>query len=193
MKGLPKEVDALAKVIQAVSGLEEPQKKWVFASALSNLGIDGLPVPGRATGTGAGNGLVTPAAQGLQSFTQTAVGSQPTPKEFLRAKSPQTAVQTVACLAYYLTHYRNEPHFKTRDLTNLNTEAAGIKIGNPAQAVDNATKQSRYLTAAGAGKKQITSVGEDVVNALPDQEKVKLAEQAKPKARRVKRKAKAKA
>jgi hypothetical protein len=65
--------------------------------------------------------------------------------------------------------------FKTADLTKLNREAAQPLIGNPAQAVDNATKISQYLTQAGGGKKQITPRGEAVVDALPDREKVKAA------------------
>ncbi len=32
---------------------------------------------------------------------------------------------------------------------------------------------SKFLSQAGGGKKQITSIGEDIVNALPDQEAVK--------------------
>src|SRR2546429_7925043 len=35
------------------------------------------------------------------------------PKEFLLDKQPKTDVERVACLAYYLTHYRETPHFKT--------------------------------------------------------------------------------
>ncbi len=77
--------------------------------------------------------------------------------------------------------------FKTQDLTKLNTEAAGAKIGNSAQAVANATKISGYLAASGGGKKQITSLGEQMVNALPDQEAVRKVLAEKPKKRRVRR------
>ena len=59
------------------------------------------------------------------------------------------------------------------------------------RAVDNATKQSGYLTSAGKGKKQITALGEDVVQALPDYEKVGavlLAGKAKARRRRAKKK-----
>lgn len=172
-----KEVDALAEVLRAVQGLDESQRKWVFVSALSNLGIaitSSLHVPARSSVS-------------LGSTTN-AVGIKPgeeiSPKEFLRVKSPQTDVQTVVCLAYYMSHYRGQPHFKTKELTILNLEAAGMKIGNPSQAVDNATKQNHYLAPAGGGKKQITAFGEDVVAALPDQAAVKALEQVKPKRRK---------
>src|SRR5438105_4083846 len=44
----------------------------------------------------------------------------PTPKAFLLEKRPRTDVERVACLAYYLTHYREMPEFKTNDITKLN-------------------------------------------------------------------------
>jgi hypothetical protein len=39
----------------------------------------------------------------------------------------------------------------------------------------NATDTYHYLAKAGGGKKQITILGEEVVEALPDREKVKAA------------------
>src|SRR4051812_47013393 len=36
-----------------------------------------------------------------------------TPKEFLLEKDPKTDGERLACLAYYLTHYRDQPYFKT--------------------------------------------------------------------------------
>jgi hypothetical protein len=93
----------------------------------------------------------------------------PTPKEFLHQKQPKTDVERIACLAYYLTHFRNTPHFKTLDLGKLNTEAAQIKFSNTHYATDNATKAG-YLAAAARGSKQITSWGEQFVAALPDRD-----------------------
>ncbi|MBK9258067.1 MAG: hypothetical protein IPM42_21700, partial [Saprospiraceae bacterium] len=49
-------------------------------------------------------------------------------KEFMLEKNPQTDVERIACLAYYLTHYKNQEEFKTLDLSRLNTEAAQIKF-----------------------------------------------------------------
>ena len=96
-----------------------------------------------------------------------------TPKEFMRLKQPVTDVQRVACLAYYLARARGTAQFKTLDLTKLNTEGAGFRFSNAAVAVSNATLAG-FLAAAGGGKKQITALGEDIVDALPDQEKVKI-------------------
>ncbi len=87
-------------------------------------------------------------------------------------KQPKTDVERATCLAYYLTHYRDTPYFKTLDISKLNTEAAQVKFSNAAVAVDNATK-SRYLVAATKGNKQLSSLGEQFVLALPDRDKVK--------------------
>ena len=89
------------------------------------------------------------------------------PKEFLRDKRPATDVERVACLAYYLAHYRDTPHFKTFDISSLNTEAAQPKFSNASVAVDNA-KSTGYLVPGAKGTKQISAAGEKFVELLPD-------------------------
>jgi len=93
-------------------------------------------------------------------------------KEFIREKAPKTDIERIACLAYYLTHYRATPYFKTIDLSNLNTEAAQPKLSNAAFAVVNATNAG-LLVPAGKGAKQLSSSGELFVQALPDREAAK--------------------
>jgi hypothetical protein len=110
-----------------------------------------------------------------------------TPKQFIAQRKPSTDYQRVACLAYYLTHHRNLPQFKTADISKLATEAA-MHLSNPTVAVMHATNTYGFLVKAGAAKKQIATLGEEVVKALPDQEMVKaaIAEQA-PRRRRKRR------
>ena len=91
----------------------------------------------------------------------------PTPKDFLVEKRPTTYMDRVACLAYYLGHYRDMPHFKTTDISKLNTEAAQIKFTNASYAVRDAAK-SGYLAAVTKDTKQLTAAGEKFVEALPD-------------------------
>jgi hypothetical protein len=99
-----------------------------------------------------------------------------TPKQFIEQKQPQTDVERVACLAYYLTYTRKQAKFKTVDIEALNTEAAQTKFGStPNAAVANATSSAKYLAPAGKGMKQISSRGEHLVKALPDRESVKAA------------------
>lgn len=95
-----------------------------------------------------------------------------TPKEFLQQKAPRTDLERVACLAYYLAHYRDANSFKTLDINKLNTEAAQAKFSNASNAVENATKQG-YLAPAGKGMKQLSADGERFVDVLPDRESAK--------------------
>jgi hypothetical protein len=96
------------------------------------------------------------------------------PKEFLLKKQPQSDVERVACLGYYLAHYRDQPHFNTRDISVLNTEAAQRTFSNAAVAVSNATNYG-YLVPGIKGMKQLSAGGEMYVEALPDKEAANAA------------------
>ena len=186
--GFKDELTALGVVLEALEPLKEDKRLFVLRTTMDRLGIDSAAAGIR----------ISPAAPLTSS-----INSQPgTPiagisaKEFMKAKQPSTDVQRIACLAYYLTHNRNTTHFKTLDLTRLNTEAAGGSFSNPAVAVMHATSSYGYLAAAGGGKKQITALGEDIVTALPDQEQVKsIVAQSKSRKRKgsAKKKSKKKA
>jgi hypothetical protein len=126
------------------------------------------------------NSYSGPSASPAPSFVGSSApaafgGNKPiTAKQFLLEKEPRTDVERVACLAYYLTHYADTPHFKTLDLSRLNTEAAQPKFSNPAFAVENASKMG-YLVPAIKGTKQLSGAGERFVQALPDREAAKAA------------------
>lgn len=108
------------------------------------------------------------------------------PKDFLHEKQPSTDIERMACLAYYLCHNRDTPHFKTLDISKLNTEAAQIKFSNPAQTVRNATNAG-LLASAGKGKKLISAIGERFVDALPDRDLAK-SEMHRSRGRRTRKK-----
>lgn len=170
------ELKALGVVLEALEPLTADQRDFVIVTASARLGIAAA-----AATTGAGQG--GRHGSGLAGGTpDAAIGKDTSPRDFIKLKKPNSETQRVICLAYYLTHFRDKAHFKTRDLTNLNTEAAGLKLSNPARTVDNATLLGGYLAPAGQGNKQITPHGEDVVKALPDQEAVKaLRREDRPK------------
>jgi hypothetical protein len=114
------------------------------------------------------------------------------PKQFMMEKKPHTDTDRVACLAYYLTHHRNTNHFKTIDISRLNTEAAQLRFSNPAQAVDNAFKRG-FLALATKGHKQLSAFGEQYVQALPDREAAKaIQDQVQTRRRRVQAKSRPK-
>lgn len=114
--------------------------------------------------TGRSTSGTEPFSAGRPSFSSQLV---PGPKEFLAQKQPHTDVERIACLAYYLTHFRETPFFKTLDLAKLNTEAAYPKFPNAAYAANNAVNTG-YLAPASAGQRQISAAGEQFVQALPD-------------------------
>lgn len=163
-KALAADIQALNDVLLALEHLEDAEKSWVLQTAASRLGIS-LLAPAKPGGSGA-------AAGGARAGRGASGGE---PKDFMRQKDPENDVQRAACLAYYLTHHRATPHFKSRDLSNLNTEAAGPRL-NMSRALNNATNQNHYVTSAGGGKKQITTRGEEVVEALPDRDAAKVAD-----------------
>ena len=106
------------------------------------------------------------------------------PKDFLFQKQPATDIERAACLAFYLTHYRNVPHFKTTDISKLNTEAAQLKFSNTSYTVNNATK-SGFLAPAAKGTKQLSALGEKFVDLLPDRDAAKkVMSELRPRRRR---------
>jgi hypothetical protein len=173
------ELEALGTILGVLEPLDDEKRRFVLKTAYERLGIANPVTPkagdAPANARNAGGSGVTPNFATLDGVT---------PKAFLKAKKPITDVQRVACLAYYLTNARQMAHFKTKDITSLNTEAAGDRFSNAALAVNNATNQNRFLAPAGKGNKQITGHGEDVVNALPDQEAVNAAVAGYKKPRR---------
>jgi len=166
-----REKDGLRTVIEALDPYDHETRARILRTVQTFFGID----------NGANTGPRPTAPRDL-AFTDRPSLS---PKEFMHEKQPRTDIERVACLAYYLTHYRETPHFKTLDISKVNTEAAQIKFSNAAFSVANATNAG-FLTAAERGSKQLTSLGEELVNALPDRERAKavVASQRRRKPRR---------
>jgi hypothetical protein len=174
------ELLALNEVVAALQRLNDDavrQRVMHAAAAFFGLSIAAVGA-NRVTGRNEPLAILGPSALG--SFSEDRSIS---PKDFLLQKQPHTEVERVACLAYYLTHYRNIPHFKTIDISKLNSDAAQPKFGNAAQAVENATKMD-YLVPASKGAKQLSAPGELFVQALPDREAARTAmSNARPRRR----------
>jgi hypothetical protein len=154
------ELRTLSAVLEALQKLPDQQRERVLQTVTTFFNFE-RPLPSSRFEK-------SPLEQGV-SFSQDRSIS---PKEFLLAKLPRTDVERVACLAYYLRHYRDTPEFKTLDISTLNTEAAQLKFSNAAVALENASKQG-YLVPASRGCKQISALGEQFILALPDREKAK--------------------
>jgi hypothetical protein len=171
------EFNALQTVISALQPLPAEAQQRIVDAVVTFLRLSWVRgTHARAPATG---GPQHSAARSPSYSADTSMS----PKEFLLEKQPRTDVERMACLAYYLTHYRETPHFKTLDLSKLNTEAAQPKFANAANTTNNAVKRG-YLVPSSKGQRQLGAAGERFVLALPDREAARAAMAAvKPRRR----------
>lgn len=163
------DVEALSTIVGVLKQLEASAQARVLHSVQTFLALPSQRFHDqRVELSGVGPSL------GSSTFSQDRTLS---PKAFLRDKHPVTDVERAVCLAYYLTHFRETPHFKTVDISSLNTEAAQPKFSNASVAVDNA-RGLGYLVAATKGNKQISAAGEKFVELLPDRDAAREAMRA---------------
>lgn len=156
--------DALTTIVNALKDMDSEAQKRTLTAVIAFLDIQ------LATSRGIFSGKQQESQQRESvSFSEERSIS---PKEFLRDKAPVTDLERIACLAYYLTHYRDQPHFKTVDLSTLNTEAAQPKFSNATLAANNALTAG-LLVQAGKGSKQLSAAGETFVQLLPDRDAAK--------------------
>jgi hypothetical protein len=160
------DLEALSTIVRVLKDLEPEAQRRVLQSVQTLLGLPIQHVTSHYREP-------LPASQTVadQRFSLDRTLS---PKEFLRDKHPVTDTERVACLAYYLAYYRDTPHFKTIDISALNTESAQPKFSNPSVAVDNARAQG-YLVPATKGNKQLSAAGEKFVELLPDRDAAREA------------------
>ncbi len=164
------EFDALQSVIAALRGLDKDARNRILEATATFFGIAPIHTKGAQN-------LIdsSPSAAPNASSSSRAPFSEDmamSPKDFLMEKAPKTDVERIACLAYYLTHYRSAPHFKTLDISVLNTEAAQPKFSNTAYSTNNAVKLN-YIVPSTKGHRQLSALGERFVQALPDREAAK--------------------
>lgn len=165
------ELEVLNKVIASLQNLQHDVRERLLKTVITFFGIKSIKL---SSGNEVREESFLSGHDNIQSISTFSEDRSMSPKAFLLEKQPKTDVERVACLAYYLTHYRETPHFKTIDISKLNTEAAQIKFSNPATAVDNATSLG-YLALATKAQKQISAVGEIFVQRLPDRTAAKEA------------------
>jgi type IV secretory pathway TrbL component len=179
---------ALVTVLEALEALEESDRQWVLQSAAARWNVQSA-----SQGAGAGGGAGSSIGGAGAAEAQAAI-AQKNARAFMRLKNPATDVQRVACLGYFLVHITTgKQGFSSKEIGEANTESGGSAF-NLARALDNATRQSKYLSNRGAREKQLTTLGEDIVAALPDQQAVRDIEAAargRGRGRRAKRKKKA--
>ncbi|MGA3052008.1 MAG: hypothetical protein ABSE00_08835 [Chitinispirillaceae bacterium] len=167
---IKKEKDVLQEVIESLSNLDTESRRKLIKTVITFFDLD-LHSNDHLVGV-----IQPQRIKDSKPTREPRFGDHldKTPKEFLMEKNPLTDVDRAVCLAYYLSHYRETIHFKTQDITNLNTEAAQRKFTNATYVVNNAT-QSGFLVQAPLGMKQLSAMGEQYVEALPDKSQAKEA------------------
>ena len=119
MDSTQQDLDALTTIIGALKKMPREEQSRTMQAVSVFLGLNSDPVRTQHTA-----GMTTHAPKSAQANEPTSKFSEDrgaSPKEFLRDKKPASDVERVACLAYYLTHHRDIPHFKTVDISALNT------------------------------------------------------------------------
>jgi hypothetical protein len=153
--------EVIARVIQALSELDPEELPRALRAIGSYFDQSSSGHPHR------NSAIHSPVENVHAASGSFSVDRSPSAKAFLNEKQPRTDVERIACLAYYLTHYRDLPQFKTVDLTKLNTEAAQPKFSNASFASGNAVKTG-YLAPGDKGRRQLSAAAEKFVEALPD-------------------------
>ena len=182
-KGADKELQVFNKVIAELTSLEKDSQARILRNVFNWLEIEFSASEGPMTALGSMHSMSDESVSSETGFSQR---KQMSPKEFMMQKDPRTDVEKVACLAYYLTHFRATRHFKTLDISKLNTEAAQRKFSNTAFASQNAVRAG-VIVQATKGHRQLSADGEKYVQALPDREAVKKVIKRMRKPRRKKK------
>lgn len=183
------DLTALRAVLESLRPLAKEDQLRILRSVLHFLNLSDLGDSGNDTAEISLNERKSVAGQVKKSNLEGSwFTSKPevSPKEFLRQKQPRTDVERIACLAFYLTHYRATQHFKTADLSAVNLEAAQPKFSNASDAASNA-QRAGFLAHGLKGQRQLSAYGEQFVNALPDHEAAKTVYALRPKRKNSKR------
>ena len=169
------------RVIDGLMKFDEDSRMRIYRTVGTFFRFDG-PHPGAVQGVDPGID-----SAGNERDPRFSAREDISPKDFLFRKQPNTNVDRIACLAYYLSFHRGTPHFRTTDLSKLNTEAAQIKLSNASATIADAMR-SGLLATATKGARQLTAAGEKYVEALPDHAAAKAAVRSAAKSRRSRRK-----
>lgn len=165
-----KETRAMDTTFTALVDLQADEQERVLVWLSQRLKITAPTVGTGGAGTGAGAGA------GMASAVKIAgtPGTNSHARSFMTQKKPGDQQERVACLAFYLTFHKDMSAFKTRDITQMNSDAGQANLSNAAMFLKNSVTV-QYLSSAGKGMRQLTPRGEALVNALPDRAAVKQA------------------
>ena len=165
------ELEVLQGILLALGELDKEAQTRLLETVATYLGLGGFTAAKNVSG-GDVSGSVVIEGRNVQIGKRFSEHEEMGPKEFVAEKDPRTSIGRIACLAFYLTHYRDKRHFQTLDLSRLNTEAAQQKFTNATQTVKDAVRAGLFAPGK-KGHKQISALGEQYIQALPDQKAAK--------------------
>src|ERR1035437_2887353 len=146
---LGKELAAVQAICEALVDLDDAGRGFVLKTVSMRLGISLALAAPQQVPDGSKKNISSPVETGLDPRSSRTPGSQ-TEREFFREKQPISQVHRVACLAFYLTHFKGQPQFKTKDLTKVNSDGGQPQMSNASVSIANAEK-ARLITPIGHG------------------------------------------
>jgi len=162
---LSSKLKAIEVIVKELQKLEEQDRQGVISFALDQLGMKSI------------QGSTVPLGGAGQSATpgNSSTGINNSMADFVKNKKPQNEYQRVAVIAYYLEHKDRKKEFKNIEMSKANTEnARQPKISNITDVVSKARDRYKFLTKGmGKATHQLSTHGADIVEALPDEAKVK--------------------
>lgn len=151
------EAGAIATITNALADVPDERKTAVLSFVSQRFGGKDL---GGISPANAGEGeMAAPHADDI--------------KGFLKSKNPGNKYQQTAVLAYYLKKNSSEEQFGKESIETANQQAGGRTIDDITGTLNDAKSKYGFFGSGTGGKKILLAHGEDIVEALPDQEKVK--------------------
>jgi len=181
------ELEIMKTIMQLLKPLEQSGQNRIIQTVNTYYGLDWGYVPNHQAMPIAKDSPMNTSQDFEKSVPYSESEQLPvSPKDFLMEKMPQSDMERVACLAYYITHYREQPYFKNLDLDKLNTEAAQPRFSNLSKSAGNALTNHYLAAAPTKGMKQISAHGEAYVRALPDRAAARNTMRSKPRRKNTK-------
>lgn len=143
---LTAELKAIGDIRQILSPFDEGQRSRIIGYVQVSLGSSAAPA--------------------LEPVTISTVSvSQADPRRYFADKRPSTDIEKVLILGSSITSSGEQRFDSNRLLEEL--RRAAVRQFNVIEAAKSAVKKG-YFAPAGEGKRQLTVLGEEVANALPD-------------------------
>src|SRR2546426_3009215 len=169
-KKADRELEALQTIIEAFQAVPENRRLQVLQYIATRFELSFAPSSSPETR----DRPIQAGTGGTSANQQAGLIAGETIDKFLARKKPKTNYQAIAALAYYLKHAESVHEFSMKEIEAANTRARRPRIGNLSQDMSDAERYSHFVTSGTtSGMKQITTLGEEVVEALPDQKLVR--------------------